>query len=129
MSPPTAAPKATSLPTAWLCSACRAKKKNCVCIRKKWIFRRCSRCGRGDHLKSHRLNDFNSLNDWKPWTHKRLERSEAVEPFDILRAGYLNDLNIRYRPRPFPCALTPGWVIPSSMAVSDLSHRTTAARV
>jgi hypothetical protein len=24
------------------------KEKNCVCIRKVWIFRHCSRCGRGE---------------------------------------------------------------------------------
>src|SRR2546428_8747149 len=38
-----------SSPTVWPCSARRAKKKNCVCIREPWMSRRCSRCGRGDH--------------------------------------------------------------------------------
>jgi len=57
------------------------------------------------------MNDFNSLNDWKPWTHKRLERSEAVEPFDILRAGYLKRFEHSISSTTLPCALTPGWVI------------------
>ena len=75
-------PKATSSPTVWRCSPCSVKKNNFAYIGKQWIFRRCSRCARGERLKTDRSNDLNSLHETEPLDSNGLNGSES---FDELR--------------------------------------------